>query len=699
MNVSKRKAAEAAYLARTGAMALRGKKKVKVNFLPDGDDNLGYTREGSSHSCDVFVAWYNDPYFTDLSTTEQTMLRMGIATHELLHQCFTNFEYTKILCESMSQAEAAVFMQFANTLEDPAIEYFAPVVFGGRMLDSLRFSIKRIYNLSPGIDKSTGAFQQLINALINFGDLGVVKGHFTFPEAEDIFCKIAPLYNEGIVCPDSKKRLDIAKECMEIARPLWEQAIKDQELLERFISELLEMLKKNGLPIMDEGSMPESMPSSPVDENRQKIIVKCKKKNAEAVKESDDSKADTSADDNADNEDDTNDGKSDNGVDDADTPDAGKNNEDEDESDADESENDASSDDDQKHQSQKQDQKAKVNDQDLSEFPDGCGEIGSDEDEANAISDETFEITDDVLSDIEEKLEKEEKNFDKIKSEEKESPEIDDFNIDSKLFLSGAKCSNIYITPNSRLAPLCAKIKDQLNPQIRMFKRELGEIFKDDVDEEIYATSGKYNIKRGMTRTTCKVFDKMKDPNALSDVAVMLCIDNSGSMEGSKIVAARNCAIILSETFADLHIPCYVMGYTTANSREAVHRHYVTWKSSKAQRQTLVTMEADWGNFDSYSIRYATKVLEKKQSTHKLLIVISDGTPSDGCPTYTDCIKDTVMAVKEAKKVATVFGIAIGDCDSTCIRGMYKNDYIHVSTSNELTKVFCKKLKKLIKHE
>lgn len=178
----------------------------------------------------------------------------------------------------MSRAEASVFMKFANTIEDPAIEYFAPNVFGGKMLEALRFSIKHIYIMSPGIENSSNAFIQLINALVNFGDMGIVKGDFTFPEARTYFKKVAPLYNEAIVCPDSRRRLDIAKECMEITRPLWEEAVKEREFFDKLIEELLEELEKNGLHTMEDSENSMRAPAdSSVSKRREKMVKNIEK--------------------------------------------------------------------------------------------------------------------------------------------------------------------------------------------------------------------------------------------------------------------------------------------------------------------------------------------------------------------------------------------------------------------------------------
>ena len=241
--IKQKQAVEKSYLSRMGTAILDNGKVLGVNWLPMGDD-LGYTSETP---LEVNVAWEHAIY-EGLTPDEVTTMHVGVFAHELLHQCLTDFRETNKICAEMSRAEAAIFMQFANTLEDPAIEFFAPQIFGGVLLDALHFSIRHIYMKSVGIGKETHPFSQLINALISFGDMGIVKGKFTFPEAEETFREIAPLYNRGIEEPDAKKRLRIALECMKKAKPLWEDFAKKQELMEELLKKLAELMKRKSKP-------------------------------------------------------------------------------------------------------------------------------------------------------------------------------------------------------------------------------------------------------------------------------------------------------------------------------------------------------------------------------------------------------------------------------------------------------------------
>ncbi len=181
-NFEREKAAFAASLCRRGTAILG--KPLAMRWIPEEENALGYT--SCSEPTTVHVSWGHPHFFDPLDEEHKNVLRGGVFAHELLHQVYTNFDYTNAVTNSMkNKGEAAIFMEFANTLEDPAIEYFAPNAFGGWLLDSLHFSIRHLYKMSPAIGDEPTPYRQLINALIMFGDMGMVKGKFTYPEAEE----------------------------------------------------------------------------------------------------------------------------------------------------------------------------------------------------------------------------------------------------------------------------------------------------------------------------------------------------------------------------------------------------------------------------------------------------------------------------------------------------------------------------------
>jgi len=177
----------------------------------------------------------------------------------------------------------------------------------------------------------------------------------------------------------------------------------------------------------------------------------------------------------------------------------------------------------------------------------------------------------------------------------------------------------------------------------------------------------------------------------------MLLVDQSGSMEGSKIRCARNTAIGLSEVFGKLNITTSVIGFTNCG-KTVQQYHYLHWKNTLNDRIRLLHISAERDNFDGYSIRYATKLLEKRSEQHKILIVISDGLPA--CSYYRNFshgVTDTSQAIREAEKVADVIGVAVHTDDTDVLHAMYRSSFLQVDDENELFQNLSRKIKEKIK--
>ena len=156
---------------------------------------------------------------------------MASLTHEILHILRTDFSYLEKRINDFPASERKVRKDVWNIMEDPAIEYLGSYMLSDFLNGCLDQSIRYLYENGTPVDEKEDPFQQVICAMIHFGDLGVVKGHFTFPEAREAFIKIMPLMQECIEEPDPKKRFEIAQEAFEVLRPLWEEYEKRDDAL------------------------------------------------------------------------------------------------------------------------------------------------------------------------------------------------------------------------------------------------------------------------------------------------------------------------------------------------------------------------------------------------------------------------------------------------------------------------------------
>lgn len=616
---------------------------------------LGFTAEDGN----IHLA-YSHPIMDVLGEKPQIVFRYGVFTHETLHQVFTNFAYLREVIERHTDhAEQRVLVLFANLVEDPAIEYFATQVFGGEMLEALRFSIGHIYKETPELEMSESPFTQLINALVMFGDMGLLKGPFTFPEAEEYFKKIAPSFNRMVVEPDAKKRIDAAEQWTVLTRPLWKkEAKKENEFLAK-LQDLLDDLMNGGME--GSGEPLETPKKGELDDAAKRREQFAAKLEEEAEEESDEGSGESTSSENSDESPDSS--TEDSEV----TPDG--------------SVEDAA------EESGSQDELSKAS---------GSSEKSAIDEFQDDGAYSVPEPSADVVKDVWERVQKEARDL---------SNSNDTLDLPVSIpRVKGSRRSQDILCKNRKIeaVPGCdgiyKRIVNDHARDIRVLTNSLRSIFRADFDDYLRATSGRYALKRDLDHTSVKIFDKKKARKNIEDCAVLLLVDSSGSMQGRKMQLAKETAIILSEVFAALKIPCYIMGFTAdTDGAEVVHDHFVSWRNTKEERQTLVSLNASANNDDGYSICYATQILQKRRAEHKILFVISDGAPACNRYRYTNGVHDTALAIKAAKKVSDIFGIGIGIEGCQELKEMYKGAYVNVRDINTLAAELARQLKRVIR--
>ena len=176
--------------------------KIKCNFnlLPPGSNDLGYTYiDRKIGSKDKIAQIFLNPEHRitqGMSEIDKYMFAFGVAVHELLHQKYTNFSYSETRFRRVNdKIFLEIFKTMDNIFEDSRIEFFANQCFGGRALKRLKFAIQKTWELSgdiTGLDEPN----QIIAALIQYGDTGKVKGTFATTKAEATFAYIVENYFE-----------------------------------------------------------------------------------------------------------------------------------------------------------------------------------------------------------------------------------------------------------------------------------------------------------------------------------------------------------------------------------------------------------------------------------------------------------------------------------------------------------------------
>ena len=736
------------------AIGLHG-HSLNIITLPEGSDDIGMT--------DAKRNIYLNPYHElakQLTESEAIMFIMGVFGHEDMHQHMTNFKLIKEATEEKPKIEQKIFHTICNIIEDPAIEHFASRFYGGKLLEALQFSIMHIYRQSPPLDEDETASEQFFSAMIQYGDGGLLKGDFSFPEARKTFREILPFFDKAIESFDSKTRLECMEKVYEISRPLW---INEIEALNK----LLEMLKKLGkdhssssgsgdpnFKPSENGSLP-----SKTEKRRKITFRKISKEEAEALEKSGEASKDipnegdieiliveddgsgkpdgdksenknsigvgaekssetppeddngSSASNNS-NKDDKSEKKIDINVgaekpsespsdDGNDASAAGSSNEEDDSKESPESESSKKAGDESKtDESEKPSDNATSSS--VSVMPYKTAGAGDDSDDSLSIGEEEYKLTEERLKEIAADVEK---MLSESTAATLEQSEADNEVIEVPEMLkryNRVKCKNYRVTSNNpeALSAAYSYLVDNLSGTIAILTNQFKRIFRADIEERERRTSGKLNIKRLSTGTpSTRVFDRKRLPGNKKDTAILLLIDISLSMEGLKIKMAKSTAVLLAEVFAKFGIAVKVVGFTDRHITPQ-HYHYTSWKNTAAERPKILEISAKSGNYDGYSIRYAGELLKKRPEKNKLLIVVSDGYPASeayqGVGT-SDGINDTRNAVHEVSRTAKVFGVLIGNIDAQQHHTMYGDNLLHISKLEELPYRLAKKISTLIK--
>lgn len=738
---------------------------VTIDLKGEDADQIGFTTAQRK----VYLNPYHE-YITDLPTKEQQIKAIkGVWTHEIMHQLMTDFALSETLFRRPTQVESEIYHTVFNIVEDARIEFFAPSYIGGRyttdefdkngklvFMSDLSYMKQVIYKKTDPIDdpKNAAPLSQVINAMIMYGDCGIVKGKFTSKEAEDIFYKLLPLYDRAIEEPLFRKAAYMYQEIAEITRPLWENSAEFEKMARELAEKTGRSHNENSNRSL--GSDSSSGASTPKKESiAGKGRAATKKIRAEEVNEmAKKGNLSTSGDGNGgeeyeiENPEDLSaealealsstssgsDPKS--GTENGEGSELGSKAGDGEGSESGSKAGDGEGSETGETADSKANTKAKSDSSTRSELghieKNGITppEIGTDGDEEVIITHEQ------ILNDIDEYIIPEDEiqsiasDLDKfIREEENERRMLEDDtapieipNIKSRYFGNVSVINrNVRVTAisddihrskaktsSSRIEVTGSEYEYQacvsgLKSSIIALEKQFKRIFKNRPEEKLHKSSGKVNINRMSTgRVTSRIFDKKRPAGKPSDIAIFLCIDESGSMSCSdRYKYARLAAIGLAELCANLGIPLYVMGFTAdESSYDAVHLHYIKWKNTKATRMSLLAVSARSNNFDGYSIRYATKILEKRPETHKLLFVISDGLPAAQAYMRGNGTADTLQAVKEANRVCTPIGVSIGD--SSCanhVKSLYGINAVVVPDVSTLFTKLGTTLRKIIKQE
>lgn len=710
------------------ACGLVGKKIVVSNV--EGGNAVGYTSMGNQ----IHVA-YEHPIFEklrdmfcksdgdtpEMAETRIDMVRIGITVHECLHQIFTNFSYEIREIERLksegyfiSDYDLYMYHQLMNLIEDPAIESMAPQVVGGMPLKALRMAIRELDGISDYSHDAADEIHDLTRALIQFGDIGIVKNKWTFPKAKEVFLKIAPNFFDAINEPDGRKRIDAVRPILEEVRILYQEGAKPDKSADGNDENLSRTPTPAG---KGKGKTGKSSSKESEINRKRKITIKkvkrdewerMKKESEEDGKAVDDGMSDLTVvipeDAKAD------DGKDEKGIS---IPMSDK------KSEEDVSKEEKSSDDTNGETEEKNDTSENVDSSSkggASETSEGCDTVpkeGLDPDISDPGHTESeeganpFELTDEELEEIEEEeseLSAEEISklegmiesvLESVVSQDKkgncendESEQREEYDahadVAAKELHTSAKCVNTIMHADKDAEALYEKLIEPFEADVELLRKDLEEIFRNDSARDYYARSGSVSLKRMTSKiASTRLFERTERSSDKESVAIYMMVDMSGSTNGPKIRQEKLAAILTAEALAGFNIPLFITGFT--DTEKVQFYHFVRGENTEEERYSLLQIRAMYDNFDAYAVRYAEEMLKSRTEKRKLFIMISDGEPVSSFSRGYAGIMQNAEAVAHMKEQGIdVLAFGVGNVPQTTFEKMYGNAFIDVSNISQL---------------
>lgn len=667
-----------------------------------------------------------------LTEDEKEIILLGLFAHELLHLLLSDFDYVGQTLMNYPERERKVRLYLANLVEDPAIEFFGDQYLTEYLMAALKQTISYFYKDSGLIqDDAPTAFVQLINALIQYGDIGVIKGNFTFPEARDAFIRILPIMNEAIENPDAKQRFSKAQEIYEIVRPLWEEHEKEL-LANKMLEDLMKKYGKN--TISESGGALEKPQYDPYSQNaaserRKKTLHLVTKKQAEQLQKQMEE---------ANNPDDATDifltidddmtenppSKEDMGISESESTGAdGKDKASDDVQKSDLSEKMQAGDAQEAVSSEPEDSLKKMESSiDTEEKRTGFDPSDSinlaDTDkqetsftellgkEIEALSEELakdlqLEISEEMVSALHSMVQAAIESMEKAEQRERKRANAEGLYVDVKstYYPKQPKYSAYEAhTGNEReYAELCKSMKTH----ILNLKSELQKIFRSPHVKTEYRTTGHLDTGRVCGRKiSARLFKKRTAPDDAEDLVIEIMLDASGSMN-KKTVMVKQCCTLLQEAFSKFKVSFKVVDFTSCGGSDAQYKHYGSWKNTMDDRKSITGYETHGGTFLGHAIRYGGNLLKRRPEQHKIFIIITDGDPEYQLyKNRNDGMNDCRAAVKDIRKFAEVIGIGVygDDTEREKFEFVFQDSFVSFKDMSTLVKELPKKIKKILRN-
>ncbi len=239
----------------------------------------------------------------------------------------------------------------------------------------------------------------------------------------------------------------------------------------------------------------------------------------------------------------------------------------------------------------------------------------------------------------------------------------------------------------------------EVRPYALKTKRMLLKVLKDKKTEGVEKGHriGRFDTNSYINQiytSSGKSFSRNVAPIEKADVVFGLVIDESGSMEGRKIKMAKKSAILFEDILSSLHIPHLILGHTAYRDKSFLFIYHDFENYDNKDKYRLVNMKNRNRNRDGATIHYACEKLKQRDEKHKILIVITDGAPTE-IGYHQDKIEeeDVRLTVQEQSKDVLIFGAVI-DGNVNTMEYMYQDKILDLTDLDGLPNALCKLIRR-----
>lgn len=601
------------------------------------------------------------------------LVNTGLVCHEFAHVLYTDFYELAIIrkessegdfasCSNKEKLEKIFDSKFKNSLINN-IRFLTNAVEDGYIENCLALEYPNNGTVVRGLQATRDMLFFSSPSLYETEDK-VMKGKFDIPS---LFCNLILLQVRGFIPKDIEKCSGelhkLLMEALEEAKPYVDDYLKSSQRHKENILALIDIMA-NLYPDSKESEEEENQ-----EENQSSNSQNDDSSSEEENNNNDDSSssnADSDSESSSSNEDADETESSNDGGSDADKGEENSNTDDDNSDDNydDESEDDDDYDDDEENNEESSPSiKETQNPADEEETDAGRKKMGFNDDELNnssrsSLRNPTSEMDEDELKEKQEEVDKVFENA-KNDSSSSQSPDGNSGLKDMAQIIAEEEIQksqnkdlmnnlmenqNYFVRKRSNVISVqqypCLKgdketydtIYKSLEPTIKACVRKIQQVLKkrEFDDEETGFSSGQRLVGRELYRQDRKVFSKDLVPDETPDVAFSIMVDESGSMEGDKIIAARQTAILFDAVARKLNIPTRIVGHDENNDIVNV-RNYRNFISSDKEKYSLVNLCDRWGNIDTMVLTGLCEEMLKREERSKVVIVISDGLPCGLC--------------------------------------------------------------------